>query len=309
MGPRLAPAKDADSAQDGEVASDGGMAPEAGVKLCAPTGRFGVPRPILGVNTPASEVAATLSNDELTIFFSRRVSAATDPARLQLFSAKRSSRAAAFEAPAPLPWSSGLTSAFVGVGDFVPSLWKDNKTLYVSTLDPTERLYVVDLTAPPATRSAVEYVSTPGVTTAPNNSWINPWPYGDDKVLFAVAGPAAGEGVIVSAGLRAANEFLSPSPVPGLHIAGSGDFRPILRNGHLYFGSNRNRLDGGLGNDSYDVLVATTDGITFQVEPVPALASNAKGELLSWVSPDECRIYFASKVDGAYDLFVVERSP
>ena len=72
----------------------------------------------------------------------------------------------------------------------------------------------------------------------------------------------------------------------------------------LYFASDREPTAGLI-----DIWMATRDGPTAQfgnLTRLDALNSDVQ-DYPSWISPDACRLYFTSKRDGPYELWVAER--
>jgi dipeptidyl aminopeptidase/acylaminoacyl peptidase len=267
-----------------------------GAGACAPTAPFGTPAPMAEINTAGAEFNAWLSPDELTIYYG-----AVAPAGIggqDIYVATRASRDAAFGAGVLL---SGVNSAD---DEGKIALTADGLTAYLAVGQPGD-LYTASRASVTAAFDALTPVA--GLNTAENDAgpWISP----DGRTIYFHSHRT--RPVRIYRATRSTGPFGAPEPVGEL-FSNHGDGDPVVSADGLsiYFASGR---PGDVPR--WDVWVATrsstSDGFG---APVAIDAVNEAGKITwpTWISPDNCRLYFSSDRtggEGDYDLWVAERSP
>ncbi len=291
-------------------ATDGGPADvptsqdgPGGAGACNLSRSFGEPVPVPGeVNTAMDEVAPRLSADELTLYFARH--AADTPGALNdIYIASRSSLTTPFGTPAPLAINTasanemdpmvatdGLTLFFAS--DRAPGMGESD--IYFSTRAITTVGFMAAMPVPG--------VNTPGTEMQPflaagGDLWLAYRRPGSDTALHLRRAPKTTVG------------FGTPVAIPELD-GNADDSWPVLSADELtiYFSSARTGPDVQGKPDVWVANRATRSG-NFSA-PVDLVAVNtAASEYVGWVSPDGCRLYFASnrRVNTAYDIFVAAR--
>ena len=256
--------------------SDGGAdGPVAPTTRCTPGAAFGPPELVAEISTTSGEPAAALTEDELTIYFSRNGT---------LMIATRATRSAPFGNVR----SAGLPN---GGADDNPALTFDGRQLFFSTTERGDsgaaEVYVAQVVdGGLASPSPVRGV--PPETT-------DPFPNGDAGALYYSAGRDGGTSDIFFAtglGSPAVNE-------QRLAISDAeSDGQPVLSRDELslYIGSRR---AGTVGLS--DIFVATRarvgDPFANAVSLGPAVNS-AGNDLPVWISTDACVLYFTSDRPG-----------
>lgn len=283
-----------------DAGPDSGVAPDAGSDAgsdaaCDPNKAFGSPALLMGVNTAMNESSASLSPDELTLYFG-----ATRPdggvGSADIFVAHRASRTAAFD-PSVL-----LAKINTNIYEDSPSISQDGLTLLYTTvganydLELTTRASVmVDFASPPTSLSVnTVYAEVTGFLTADGTElWFASNRNGSNYDLFLA--PRSGTS-IGNAG--AVTDLNTPSD----------EACPVVSADGLTAFWASTRADGA-AKGGYDVWTssrATKNGAFGPAVNLAALNTNAM-ENPNWVSPDGCRLYFMSDRAGSADLYVAER--
>ena len=295
----------------------GDRADASGPRLisCKPDGLMGVPQRVGGLHEEGStERSIVLTRDELTAYFSRATLDADGGllSDFRLFTASRASRDRSFDPPTSVPFTTPAIATQPRLFDLYPSLLAGDDLLYLVRIrDVAEELYVVDRRKPfPPALTDVNRVIVGNQKRVPGQFWMLLAEDRSDpsEVFFSQPLDEAGsEGVLVRAVRSSATEIGAWTPLEGVHAASRVDYRPVVRNAgsHVYFASNRSDTDAG-GN-GYDVFVAIREDGGYDIRAVAGLRTPGVGDLLDWVSEDECRIYFTRRENGLYGLFLVER--
>lgn len=309
------------SAACAPVDAPGTTSPDAAT-TCDPTGAFDGPVALVGFTMGLDQHAPRLSSDELAIYFDDTASVAvTGPTRAaaqplgigvhpddvfpsSLYVAQRSSVDQPFGRATLLP-NVNLVS-----NEINPSVTGDGLTLffeYPRTASEGSRVYaatrasrIVDFNAP----SKVANVNSTDVTA----SDAQPSVTADGQELWFTSTRAGGLGGYDIYRARSnGGSFVNAAGVLELNTT-ANDWLPTLSADKLtvYFSSDRPNGNGGL-----DIWTAHRSAASDGFPPptrVPELSSSAD-DLVGWVSPDNCRLYFSSNSTGRYQLYVATRHP
>lgn len=264
---------------------------------CDPDAPFAPPVAISELNTMLDDVTARLAPDELTIIFARRQTIGT----YDLFQATRESREAAFGAAEILATVNSVSS------DVWPTLSQDGLTLMFDSdrIQPgVYHLHVARRTSTTERFSAATAVS--GIMDREIH------PYLANAGALYVSSPAAVRPGVGSTDLWRVP--LAPDGTLGTPTAIIGDVNTVdeevtatltedeLR---IYF-----RRTVATEPDIYTAQRSTVNDGWGASSPVPGLSVMAVNEVPTWVSADDCNLYFYSNApDGAggQDLYVARR--
>lgn len=255
---------------------------DAGADAARPTTRctrgapFGAPELVAELSTAASEAAASLTEDELTVYFARNGS---------LMLATRASR----EQPFGNVRSAGLSGS--GTDDN-PALSFDGRQLFFSSTargdSGATEIFVAQVMG--------GALSAPAPVRGVPPESTDPFPNGDASALYYSASRDGGlPDLWIATGLGAGSGF-SEQRLPVSDTESDG--QPVLSRDELslYFGSRR---AGTLGLS--DIFVATrartSDPFTNAVSLGPTVNS-AANDLPLFVSTDGCVLYFSSDRPG-----------
>jgi len=256
--------------------NDGADGAPPSTTRCTPGAAFGSPELLTEISTTAGEPAAALTQDELTIYFSRNGN---------LMLATRATRSGPFGNE----HSAGLPN---GGADDNPALTFDGRRLFFSTTgrgdSGASEIFVAQV-VDGGLASVSPVRGVPPSTT-------DPFPNADAGALYYSAGRDGGMADIYFAtGLGSSavgEERLAISDV-------ESDGQPVLSRDELslYFGSRR---AGSIGLS--DIFVATrarvSDPFANAVSLGPVVNS-ASNDLPAWISSDACVLYFTSDRPGA----------
>ncbi len=246
------------------------------VRRCTATAPFGVPESLTELATNAAEASATLSQDELTIYFARtgNILVAT---RATLGDRFGNVHAAGLEG---------------GGTDGNPALTSDGKRLFFSTQSRgdsgTSEIYV----APVVGASALLGPPIPVRGILPSTD--DPYPLGDASALYSANRGGASIDLWLATGLGGSTVLERKLEISDL----SDDAQPILSRDELslFFASRR---AGGRGR--LDIFVATRTqtkdefaGVTW----LGPIVNSVDDDLPAWVSNDGCVLYLVSDRTG-----------
>jgi Tol biopolymer transport system component len=261
---------------------------------CSPTGAFGPPKELTTLNGPTEDLGGRLSNDELTILFSRTNADQT----WDIWTASRGTIDADFGTPEVVGSINTIYS------ELWPSATTDGKALYFMSDRVTPGTYGI-------------FVSTRASTTAP---WGPPaasadlmtgdaTPYLANATSFYFAAGAgrmgAGMNDIYRATLDGAGKLtMIDAVIGGVDSPASEDIPVVTADElHIYFARSN-------GTD-FDVFEASRSSLADgfgAAAGVPGISTTGYDELPSWISPDGCHLYYSSAagVTGS-DLFMIAR--
>jgi hypothetical protein len=281
---------------DGALASDAAAAdappgtPDAAPRLCSHDQPFVSFGPVPGVNTTGEEQNAWLSHDELTIVLSR----AMDSTGGDLFVAHRAHLADDFS------FAVAIDELNTGSDEYRPSLSDDGKTIYFDRRDIT--LAYTIMTAVRGSSTGAFGEPAPVAVVNSDHSDFEPFVTADGMYFGSTrAGlpdlyfaPRAGGGFGTPIALTEVNSDVADE-VPVASLDGRA----------LYFSS----ADRGTKGHGTDVWIATRSapGATFgSPAPVAELATT-DGEYPTWLSDDNCRLYYVTSRSGTHDLWMATR--
>lgn len=283
----------ADDASDSDGAADAGP-------RCDKTKDFGTPTPVQGL--PALDgLDGRLSPDERTIYFTALHDAGTGNA--QIYWATRPNEDAPFESPALVP---GVNSSFL---DQSPSISDDGRLLvFTSTRTGSQGTDIWYATRGPSETT----FGNPALMANVNDPASDGDSYTTPTAIYFATTRSGINIRIYSATFSSNGASYSvgqPAPVQGLSSGQpTDDVSPVAsRDGlTLYFASAR----GTTGMDIWKATRGSTSGSFGSLAEVTSLNS-ANDELPTWLSPDECRLYFASNRPGGpfpgMNLWVAKR--
>jgi hypothetical protein len=284
-----------------------GGSPDALPARCDPASSFGEPVLLDVVNstTTANDEAASLSADELTIYFSSdRAGPPPNSDAYDLYIAKRDRPDGPFPEPEIIPFAD-------------PNLRRRRPVVAAGGLD----LYAVYEFGAGAFGLMVasrmntgqnfgEFELAPGLN-GDDSSDRDAYPLlGGTSIYFASdRGMAPGDFNIWRATWNDA-AWADPRMVRGEGdslVSPQQEIAPVVTPDELtlYFGSNRDDLM------THDIFVATRASVDDDFGPpmrLPSL-SNTDIDAPSWVSADGCVLHLTQSVGGVYKLFVATRSP
>lgn len=261
---------------------------------CDPTGAFDSVTPLPGFSRAEDP---RLSSDELTLYFARWASGQG----LELYVATRPSRMEAFGTPTSIP----------GVGspsdENFPNVSVDGRTIIFDSARSGQHIYV---STRPSTDAAfgvpvLAAVNSQSTTDIDFQSFLT----ADGAEIWFASNRAGGVGDFdILRAVKHNGAWGAPVGVAELEST-TADLAPIVSADRLtvYFVSWQAR-SGSLGG--YDIWTSHR-ATTSESFPPPVLAgiNTTSNEFTGWLSPDDCRLYFASDRSGTLDLYVAERSP
>ena len=254
--------------------------------LAAP---FGAAAPLTSLNSSVIDGSALLSPDELTILFtSNRLGAG-----LNVFTAARANKSAAFGAAAPL-----ASLNFGGADTWNVALTGDGLTAYfVTDQNAADHMYV-------ATRaSSLAGFGTPKLMPVPIVSGEQPFVTPDGKALYYTDQLTGPKYQIARAALGATPTVAAvPISVPSMDVG-----IPVLNPTEtlMYFTvfDHTNFL-------SYDIWTAkrATANDAWSAPTAVAELNTSGFEGPSWISPDGCALYFTRALSGSnWDMYVARK--
>lgn len=267
---------------------------------CDPTKDFPYAVPLPSLSSPQQDYSLTLTPDELTVFLtSARIDGGDAP---RVFTATRQNANDPFPAPVEVLLGAGPVQGPAGL-----SLAGDGRTLFFSLFDLStgkNDLYM-------STRSSTTSLdfSSPTPLTELNDPLeddVSPTVSPDADEIFFIS-HRTGAWVIYRSTKTPSAGFRPPAIVNELVVDGGRPLGLALAPNRktIYFG-----LETAAGLGALDVWSATRNsaGEPFGTpKPVPNISSNAS-DTVGWVSPDDCRLYFASGRDGGgFDYWLAAR--
>jgi hypothetical protein len=260
-----------------------------------------------GVNSLADEWQATLLPDERTIYFGR----GTWGGPFDIYIATRDGLDAGFGDASIVANVSTLDAAQVGA-----TITSDGGTLYVDDYASGAR-HVMVATATDGGFGVATLVTELQSTGEDGTPFVLP---SGDVIYFMSFAKWRGDGDggfdVYRSEKSLGGDFQKPAPVPVINGGNLVfDGYPVVTSDELnvYFGSGRGK--GGYETDVYVATRASTSQDFGTPTLVKELATSAQNNFPVWLSPDRCRLYFASDrsssapTTGTVDLWLAERSP
>ncbi len=246
------------------------------------------------INTSGVDFGGRLSVDERTLYFSRRNELTGDN---DLYMATRASVADEFGAVRQIPDVNDND-----VSHWWPTVSGDGLTLYAGgNLASGNRIFK-------STRASVDADFPPLTEVGALESFLtfqeHPYVLPNNRTMYFGASVDTTEWDIYRVSINADGSFGTPSIVFGAALALPGvlDWAPAVTPDELtmYFASTR---EGGRGG--YDIYLASRDSTSAEFGPPVALNVNDnENDLPTWISPDNCELYF----EGGYDIWVATRT-
>jgi len=270
---------------------------DAGPVMCDVTRPFGAPTPVTELNGSASQISATLTADELAVYFAsnRQAPGTVD---FDVYFATRTSTAAPFGAVTRVAEVSA-----VGVDDRGPMIAPDGLRLYFhSTRSGEFKIW----NAARADRQSA--FGSPAMVAGVNQSGAidgNPWILANGQALYFSSDrvhDAAGNSNIYRSALGPSG-FQTPAIVAELGHGAA----PVVTDDELviYFAAPPANPDAGSDNDIWMARRAAVSDSFGPPVAVAELSTHPAWEFASWLSRDRCRIYFMRD----YQIYMAERSP
>ena len=236
-----------------------------------------------------------LTADGLQLFFSRALTGLD----FVLYRTKRASRSAAFEAPTEVL---GLAHP-VNEYDSHPFPLPDGSAIYFQrSLGTTRDIFFAAMSGSGFTTPvAVTGLSAPAVNERA------PYLATDGTMWLELEVPDGGTGRrIATAPQSRADAFGTTTLVELSTPASADDKNPVISSDGLtlYFASTRTPNTGG--SDIWVAHRASASSAWDPPQPVTFLSS-AVDEEPSWISPDDCELYFGRIVGSAYHIFRARR--
>ena len=285
-----------DGADAGGITPDGAAFPRAAEEggstagSCDPLAAFGAPERVPGLDTAGYEGSATLSSDELEIFF-EVYGASTS----ELFTARRANVSVPF-GPRSLVAVGATQASNTG-----PMLALDDATLvFASDRGGAWGLWRAVRPSHNAAFGPPESVT--GLGVAAEGGYLAP----DKTGLWLLSREANGKLDLYFAPTSGAS-YGAARNLTELNTAATETGPVPNANGTaLYFGSSRDdqaatRLDVWIARRA---KAGDAFGAPSRVDEL----NTAFDEWPSWLSPDGCRLYFTSNRGGSYDLYFARRS-
>jgi len=273
---------------------------DASAGACDLTKPFGAPVTLPGpITSSKHEAGATLTANELTIFFQRT----TGFDGGAILTAKRGSTADAFGEPTVVENLS--TSGAL----YAPSIDGDGLTLFYGDFVQSDRtqLFFVHRDTPGSAFSAPLAVAK--LASAFEDT--NPFVTRDGAALFFTSrrgGTGAEAGTkrqIWQSELDAFGEYAKPKQVTELvSTAEEASVAVTPDRLTIYFGSSR---AGGLGNMDIWTAHRAKDGDPWKDIQVVPNVNTPDTDFPSWISPDGCRLYLSSAGNSPGDMKVATR--
>lgn len=282
-----------DAAQDGPIEPSDGAPPDAPVAIrCDPAKPFGPPSPIVELNTTATESHATLTADELTVYFTS--TRPGGPGNLDIYRARRPVLDAPWEPPE-------LVEGINTPGhESRPAIRDDGLTLYAETNAISPNAWSISAATRPDPAVSFGPFVRDEILNLPTAGAVAPSLLPDgSRIYFVRSGDvyhATWSGVSWGAVTR----------VEGVNSPETEDYPLISPDDRtLYFSSRR---PGGAGD--HDIWIARRASATEAFgAPVPFTEINtAAGDFPAWVSHDGCELWFTRLAGaGNFDLFRLRR--
>lgn len=265
-----------DPLRDASGGAPDGLADGAAPVRCDATAPFTSTRPLSELSSSGLDGALRLSDDELVAYFHTDRSGTNE-----IWTAGRTRTDLPFDPPTPL----------FSILSYWPSVSSDGKSLVYAApndLYLSTRNTVADVFVP---GNPITVVNTAAIETSPAFSHDGTRLYYTSRAgtqpLMVTAWPAIAAGQPIT-------ELDGPADEQSATL--SDDERVI------YFGR---------GPSPGDIWVAyrTDRGLPFDPPSKVAELDMGSDESPTWLSLDQCRLYFESTRLGTYDLFVAERQP
>lgn len=288
---------------EGTPPSDAGQPPndasvaegsvEAPTRRCHPTSPFSAPQPLpAAINTSTDETYASLSPDELTIYFAR--SAGTG--KRGLWSAVRTTRDAPFVDAQPVPniGSSAIDDGLTVSADGLLGVFHSNRSDAAASMD----LFFVKRANAAVPFAEPESIANVNTSLAETDAYLIP----NKRRLYFGSRRTGGSRIYVADITESAGSYTFAPPTP-LEFTLNDEGTPVVSDDELtiYFGSED---IGGVSRIFRSTRPSTS--VPFGT-PDDVSELNEGLTVPSWLSADGCVLYLSSDRDGNRDIFVATR--
>lgn len=277
-------------ARSGDAGGEGGdAAPDA---TCDPAAPWGPASQIL-VAGAGGDTHATLTDDELTIFFNRL----TGVTREAIYSAGRKNIGDVFASP--------QEETFNGLTDTEdPALSPDGLSLFFTSnrLNGPNNYDLWVVTRPSITSGFLASPSRLGALNSPTQERTASVA-ANGELWFA--SDRGGDFDLYRAAALSDGGYAVPALVADVSSSASESSSVHSRDGlTVMFASDRS---GGIGKADIWVATRTSPGAALGA-PVPVgKLSSSSDDLPAWLSPDQCRLYLTSDRGGSFRVYVASR--
>jgi hypothetical protein len=290
-------------ASSGDTGADDVIDVDASAR-CSKASLFGTPEFVPELHEQGGgEFAARLTGDEQDVFYTH---IPTDGGPLRTYTAHRDSPTATFGAPLPLNVQGN------GSNDSYPTVDRDGVVYYVQS-DSTGSAGFGIFTASRGQRTApfgsLQLVAALETPTFDGHPYVAP----DDGELFFDRSPdgSAGPFTVMSAGITNGS-FYDAAPVQGsVNDAMLTARTPVITADRLtlYFASNRS-LDGGpTGLNVIWRASRSSPTTVFGSATMVQEIVSTDNIVPTWISEDECVIYFQRNIGSVSRIMRAQRSP
>ncbi|WP_394830375.1 hypothetical protein LVJ94_28090 [Pendulispora rubella] len=277
---------------------------DAGPPPCNPKAPFqrSPNQPFQKVNTANAQVGASLSPDELTVYY--------DDNRT-LFTATRTEITKAFENAHPLPIEGDAGCAALGL----PAVTRDEKRVFFQCSNDGEATAQIRSMVRNDKGAAFGNVAEVIFHQEDKFKWFPRVYESQGRIelwssITAAMGSRDGDEIYQLVSTDGGGGFGAAIPRDDLNAPDAGDSFPVLTPDGLqvYFASGRDHLSNA------DIYVATRQDVKVKFQTptrVAALSDDVGDDGPNWISPDGCRMYyFSGRAGGAgsYDLYLAERA-
>ncbi|MEO7093863.1 MAG: hypothetical protein ABI175_11475 [Polyangiales bacterium] len=260
---------------------------------CNPNAPFGAGQRIAEIDTAAEEDFATLTADELTMYFSSTRTGTVGG--YDLFTATRADRTS--------PW--GNIQIVGGVNttenERAPMVSEDQRTLYALTgVAPDYQIGVTTRTTAAGLFngfSDAPVINSVGANEEGGTLLANALYFSTNRTGTYQLVRAARSGATLSTPLLVIGDMIDDP---------SGTAQPVVTPDelHLYFESPR---AGGLGGDDIYYASRTNLADGFGVPINLGTLNTDTADFPTWVSADNCVLHFTNRSSGTYDLYTATR--
>jgi Tol biopolymer transport system component len=268
--------------------------------VCDPTGTFDAPMHLTEFDTVDAPGPPRLTVDERELYFTDHIGAPD----ANLYRAQRSAVGQPFATPIV------LTPVNSAASDDNPTVSSDGLTLFFESTRLSGqggKLFVSNRASRVGEFGDASKVANVNSTAVIDNDF-QPFVTADGQELWFVSNRAGGLGATdIYRAAWSGSSFANVAAITALS-SNADDFLPTLSRDKLtiYISSSRQGGQGGL--DIWTAHRSTiSDGFSIP-KLVPELNSGA-ADLVGWLSPDSCRLYFSSDVSGTFRIYIATRHP
>lgn len=288
------------AADQADATPAGDAAPDASAR-CNRRVPFSAPQPVVALRAGVATLGARFTTDERTVYFSSERD--NGVSSLDLWTATRADRKQEFERPTLMREVSSQD------GDDYPTVSMSGAELYFSRAVPMQ-VGSYDIWF--ARRDDKGVFSAPSPLVKTGNAELAPFMASNGDLYYA-SNETVGKSFEIYRKVRmtpggppvfAAEEVVAE--LSSEHV----DTTPVLSDDLLTIYFTSNRADPS-GDPDGDVWVAYRDKVTEPFgAPTPVTELVRQGpDVPTWLSPDDCRLYIATKRNGPFEIYVATRTP